>query len=157
MSAKQIALLSLAGALGLAAPIPARAAPPAPITAAALDHVSLYVRDPDASAAFYTSLFGLKQIPAPVPNARWLVMGAGVTLHIIGGRTTPLAHTKWDHMAVACADMDLMIQSLKAKAVPWTDIEGRNTPQVRPDGVKQIFVQDPDGYWIEINDALKAR
>jgi catechol-2,3-dioxygenase len=23
---------------------------------------------------------------------------------------------------------------------------------VRPDGVKQIYFQDPEGYWIEIND-----
>jgi len=29
--------------------------------------------------------------------------------------------------------------------------------EVRPDGVKQNFVRDPDGYWIEINDALKPR
>ena len=25
-------------------------------------------------------------------------------------------------------------------------------PQVRPDGIKQVYLQDPDGYWIEIND-----
>jgi catechol 2,3-dioxygenase-like lactoylglutathione lyase family enzyme len=25
--------------------------------------------------------------------------------------------------------------------------------QIRPDGVRQIYFQDPDGYWIEINDA----
>ncbi len=28
---------------------------------------------------------------------------------------------------------------------------------VRPEGVKQTFVRDPDGYWIEINDALRSR
>lgn len=33
--------------------------------------------------------------------------------------------------------------------------EGKREIQTRPDGVQQIFVQDPDGYWIEINDALK--
>ena len=22
----------------------------------------------------------------------------------------------------------------------------------RPDGVKQVYFQDPDGYWIEVND-----
>jgi len=25
-------------------------------------------------------------------------------------------------------------------------------PQVRPDGIKQVYLQDPDGYWIEVND-----
>jgi lactoylglutathione lyase len=125
--------------------------------AAALDHVAIHVRDADASATFYKTVFGLKQIPAPVPFARWLVMSNGVTLHIVAGRKTPVEHAKWDHIALACADMDKMIQTLKEKGIPWTDIEGRNVPQVRADGVKQIFIQDPDGYWIEINDALKGR
>jgi len=126
-------------------------------SAAALDHVAIYVRDPDVSAEFYKKVFGLKQIPAPVPFARWLAMGNGLVLHIVPGRTTPLDHSKWDHIAVACADMDVMIRTLKDQNIPWTDIEGRKAPQVRADGVKQIFVQDPDGYWIEINDALARR
>ena len=25
-------------------------------------------------------------------------------------------------------------------------------PQVRPDGVKQIYLQDPEGYWLEVDD-----
>ena len=29
---------------------------------------------------------------------------------------------------------------------------GCKTPQVRPDKVQQIYLQDPDGYWIEVND-----
>jgi len=24
---------------------------------------------------------------------------------------------------------------------------------VRPDGVRQIYFQDPDGYWLEVNDS----
>ena len=24
--------------------------------------------------------------------------------------------------------------------------------QVRPDNIKQIYLQDPEGYWIEVND-----
>lgn len=146
----------LAGLLGLALPGvgAAQAAGPA---VAAFDHVAIHVRDPDASAAFYSQVFGLRPVPAPVPFARWLVMGNGVMLHIVAGRTAPPGHSKWDHIALACADMDAMMRTLAEKNIPWTDIEGRHVAQVRQDGVKQIFVQDPDGYWIEINDALKAR
>jgi hypothetical protein len=36
-------------------------------------------------------------------------------------------------------------------------MEGEHSPQVRSDGVRHIFVQDPDGYWIEINDSLKKK
>jgi len=147
----------LAIALLVAAPSGAFAAQSEPPSAAAFDHAAIYVRDLDASANFYKSVFGLKQVPAPVPFARWLVMGNGVMLHIVSGRTTPLVHSKWDHIALACADMDVMIQTLSEKSIPWSDFEGAKSPQIRADGVKQIFVQDPDGYWIEINDALKSR
>ena len=26
------------------------------------------------------------------------------------------------------------------------------TATVRPDGVHQVYLQDPDGYWVEVND-----
>lgn len=124
---------------------------------ASLDHVALYVVDLDRSVSFYKSLFGFSEIKAPFPIARWLVAGNGLTLHIVSGRTKPLENTKWDHFALSCPDMDQMIAVLAANKVPWTDMEGNHAPQIRPDGIKQIFVRDPDGYWIEVNDMLKAR
>ncbi len=145
--------------LALAALLPAYPAALAEETrpSAALDHVAIYVRDLDSSTAFYKDIFGFREVKAPFPTARWLVTGGGSTLHIVSGRTEPLKNTKWDHFAVSCADMDKMIAALDAKKVDWTDIQGRREPQLRPDGVRQIFIRDPDGYWIEINDALKPR
>jgi lactoylglutathione lyase len=130
--------------------------PPAPV-AASFDHLALYVADLDRSATFYKTVFGFTETPAPVGFARWLVMGNGVMLHIVRGRPAPADASKWDHFALSCADMDRMIASLDAAGIEWADIEGKRTPQVRADGVKQIFVRDPDGYWVEINDALKPR
>ncbi|MDX3899666.1 MAG: VOC family protein [Sphingobium sp.] len=124
---------------------------------ASLDHVALHVRDLNGSTAFYKDLFGFGEVKAPFPTARWLVMGGGLTLHIVSGRTEPLTNTKWDHFAISCADLRKMIADLDAKKIAWTDIQGKHEPQVRPDGVQQIFIRDPDGYWIEINDALKSR
>lgn len=124
---------------------------------AAMDHISITVADADKSAAFYSDLFGFKQVPAPVPMARWLVMANGVMLHIVGNRKAPSEHSRWDHLALACADLDAVVEKLDGRHVSWTNMEGGHVPQVRSDGVKQIFVQDPDGYWIEINDALKRR
>jgi lactoylglutathione lyase len=122
---------------------------------AAMDHVAISVVDPDKSAAFYTDLFGFKQVPAPVPMARWLVMANGVMLHIVGNRTASSQHSRWDHLALSCANMDAVISKLNARHIAWTNMEGGRLPQVRADGVKQIFIQDPDSYWIEINDAAK--
>lgn len=125
--------------------------------AAAMDHVAISVVDIEKSAAFYRDLFGFKAIATPVPMARWLRMANGVTLHIVGNRTADSPHSRWDHLALSCDDMEAFIARLDARHVVWSNMEGGRTPQVRADGVKQIFIQDPDGYWIEVNDALKQR
>lgn len=122
-----------------------------------MDHVAISVADADKSAAFYQALFGFRQVHAPFPTARWLVMGNGVMLHIVGNRSEPSPHSRWDHLALACADMDAFIANLDARHISWSNMEGGHVPQLRGDGVKQIFIQDPDGYWIEINDAIKQK
>jgi lactoylglutathione lyase len=124
---------------------------------AAMDHVAISVADADKSASFYQEIFGFRQVPAPVPMARWLVMANGVMLHIVGNRTVPSPHSRWDHLALACAYMDAFIAELDSRHVAWSNMEGGHSPQVRSDGVKQIFIQDPDGYWIEVNDGLKNK
>ncbi|AOH87044.1 hypothetical protein AWL63_22905 (plasmid) [Sphingomonas panacis] len=102
-------------------------------------------------------MFGFREVPAPFPIARWLVTGNGLMLHLVKGRSLPVDNTKWDHIAIAWGPMEETIATLDAKKIAWSDIQGRHVPQIRPDGVKQIFVRDPDGYWIEINDSLKNR
>jgi lactoylglutathione lyase len=122
-----------------------------------IDHVAIYVSDLQRSVAFYKDTFGFERVPMPVTFAAWLSMGKGVMLHIVAGRKEPVANTKWDHLSIACSDIAVMTASLDAKHIPWASMEGKPEPAVRFDGVKQIFVKDPDGYWIEINDALKVR
>ena len=122
-----------------------------------VDHVAIYVTDLQRSVAFYKDTFGFEQIPMPVTFAAWLSMGKGVMLHIVGGRKEPVANAQWDHLSIACSDMAVMTASLDAKHIQWASMEGKPKPAVRFDGVKQIFVKDPDGYWIEINDALSIR
>lgn len=49
--------------------------------------------------------------------------------------------------------MERFIENLKAKDYPfesWGGVKGEVTNRV--DGVKQIYIRDPDGYWLEIND-----
>lgn len=124
------------------------------------DHVAFYVSDLRASVAFYHDTFGFSEVPIPfkIPlSAAWLQMGEGVMLHLVAGRKEPVTNSRWDHLAVGCESMDAMIAWLDARHVSWTDMGGKHEPQVRPDGVKQIFVRDPDGYWVEINDALKGK
>jgi catechol-2,3-dioxygenase len=70
-----------------------------PLTAA-IDRVAISVADADKSASFYKEIFGFRQIPAPVPMARWLVIANGAMLHFVANRTSPSPHSRWDHLAL---------------------------------------------------------
>src|SRR6185295_3636761 len=63
-------------------------------SAITIDHVALHVSDLDASVAFYSGLFGLQEIPAAAKGRRWLSLGKGVALHLLGGRTQPVADVR---------------------------------------------------------------
>lgn len=140
----------------LAAATSASAETPA-VNGTALDHIAIHVRDAGRSAAFYSDVFGLRQVPAPVPFARWLVMSNGTMLHNVEGRSTPVSNAKWDHFALTVPDLAALIARLDAKQIEWSDLQGASRPQVdiRGNGVKQIFIRDPDGYWIEVNDVRR--
>jgi len=36
--------------------------------------------------------------------------------------------------------------------VKYRNFAGDSKVTMRPDGVRQIYLQDPDGYWIEVNE-----
>ena len=123
----------------------------------AIDHVALHVADLEVSVAFYTNVFGLKEIPAAAAGRRWLSLGKGVAVHLLGDRKEPVADVRSVHLALTSDDLEPIMERLKDRGVVWSDFAG--TPgavgSTRSDGVRQIFFRDPDGYWIEVNDALK--
>ena len=50
------------------------------------------------------------------------------------------------------------IEAISAAGIAYENWPGTSdTTNVRPDGVTQIYFQDPDGYWIEVNDAVNFR
>jgi lactoylglutathione lyase len=56
-----------------------------------LHHVSLYVRDVDASAFFDATVLGLAEIPNRVGEShiRWFIIDGFRTFHLIGGDPEP--------------------------------------------------------------------
>ena len=126
-------------------------------TTVAIDHVALNVADLEKSVAFYSGVFGFEEIPAAAPGRRWMSLGKGIQLHLLGDRTQPVADNKSVHLALTSDNLDPIMTQLKSRGVTWSDFAG-NVGEVstrRTDGVRQIFFRDPDGYWIEVNDALK--
>jgi lactoylglutathione lyase len=144
------ALFVLLVSAALHAPAQAQDIPAGPTAVA--DHIALNAADADVSAAFYKRTFGMTEIPTKLPRTRWLLMG-DITLHIIGGRTMPVSPNRVVHFAVQTADLDKSIAYFDAHGIAWSDFTGqRRTIQTRFDGVRQVFIQDPDGYWVEVSD-----
>jgi len=46
----------------------------------------------------------------------------------------------------------LYLDELKIKYSDW--LEAPYKVHIRKDGIRQIYFQDPDGYWIEVNDDI---
>ena len=143
--------------LPLAAPALAQDMP----AIARLDHVAIFVADQQKSVDFYHDLFGLSEIPAPFPagGPRWMRFANGIELHIQPGRNAPVQQHRRVHMAIGVASLDPILAKLKARGQGWSDVAGKPgaIQNMRSDGIRQIFFQDPDGYWIEVNDALNRR
>ena len=56
-------------------------------------------------------------------------------------------------MAFTAKNFDEFINHLKNKNINSQTGKGdENKIQIRNDGYKQIFFQDPQGYWIEVNN-----
>ena len=58
--------------------------------------------------------------------------------------------------AASVKNVASILKELEAKKVPYSDWPG--TPgkvNVRTDGILQIYLQDPDGYWIEVNSVAQ--
>jgi lactoylglutathione lyase len=122
------------------------------------DHIALNVADAEASAAFYQRTFDLQNVPTSLPNTRWMSLGNGLTLHLIGGRTVPVSPNRVVHFALRTQDLDKTIAYFDAAGIAWSDFTGKaRSIQTRFDGVRQIFIQDPDGYWIEVSDTRGKR
>jgi lactoylglutathione lyase len=122
-----------------------------------LDHVALQVKDLARSAAFYKEVLGLKEIPAQYPGIRWLAVGDGQAIHLLPGRVRKVTDQE-SHLALATTDLAPVIAALNARHVAWTDGNGKTgvVSHARADGVGQIYIEDPDGYVVEINDGARA-
>lgn len=83
---------------------------------------------------------------------RWFSLGEGKELHILSVVKGDVTINKAVHFALKTSNFDLFIEKLEAMKTEysdWPDVVNKIT--LRPDGIKQVYIQDPDGYWIEIN------
>ena len=123
-----------------------------------INHVAVHVSNLQKSTDFYTNVIGLDTIPEPFHDGlhTWLSMGGKAQLHLIAGAPAGLVHDKYNHLCFSVASMENFVATLTKANIPYQDWPGKqNTVTTRPDGIKQIFFTDPDGYWIEVNNDYK--
>ncbi|MXV53313.1 VOC family protein [Pedobacter sp. HMF7647] len=120
-----------------------------------LNHVAVYVNNLKKSTTFYKDILKLEQIAEPFHDNKhsWFKVAEHSQLHLIEGAKEITEHQKDSHLCFSVASMDSVITKLHQLQIPFSSWTGeKDKVTIRPDGVKQIYFQDPDNYWIEIND-----
>ena len=120
-----------------------------------VNHIAVHVSNLEKSMSFYETILNLEEIEEPFKDGlhAWYDIGGGAALHLIEVGNTPTEISKTNHLCFSMDDMDAFIIRLKSKNYPFEDWPGeKGKITTRPDGVRQIYIQDPDGYWLEIND-----
>jgi lactoylglutathione lyase len=119
------------------------------------NHTTIYVVDLQKSADFYQNVLQLKKIAEPFHDGKhiWMQIGEHAQLHIVSGAKEDIPHDINIHLAFSVPSLEDFLKHLDQANVKYGNWAGNTkAPQVRPDGIKQVYLQDPDGFWIEVND-----
>lgn len=119
------------------------------------NHMALSVYDLQKSAAFYEDVMQLDTIPEPfkIGKHKWFRIGPGLSLHLVNDATEIKEHARNTHLCFSVASIEEITARLNQFGVTYYNVQlERGKVGTRVDGVKQLYIQDPDGYWIEIND-----
>ncbi|WP_179345803.1 VOC family protein [Winogradskyella ursingii] len=120
------------------------------------NHIALSVKDVNISIKFYQKVFHLKEIENTASNSktRWLSLGENKQLHLIPRPDSAIKTDKAVHFALSTSDIDSFVKHLETLNIEYSDWPGiPNKVYVRKDGIQQVYFKDPDGYWVEVNNA----
>ena len=124
----------------------------------ALDHVNICTNRVAETTAFYCDLLDMAADASPVSAdptlARWIRdRGGRAIFHLIapgleGVRADAVAGRGGgaiDHIALACTDHATVVARLETRGVTYRDnvVEGM--------GLRQLFIEDPNGILVELN------
>ena len=128
----------------------------APIQVKHIDHVTLIVKDVEASRQFYVGLLGMNEVPRPGFDFGGAWFQAGATLvHLIEAHEASgpagfpdgilKKSSRNHHFAFEVVDARAAAETLKLLGVELID-----DAKTRPDGAIQVFLADPDGHVVEL-------
>lgn len=118
------------------------------------DHVALHVSDVDRAANFYHDVIKLTEITnrSKIVGVRWFDLGEGKELHLLSMLKSEVTLNKAVHFALHIGKFDEFLNEINQLEIPYSDWPGEvNKITLRPDNIRQIYIQDPDGNWLEVN------
>lgn len=124
------------------------------------DHYTIKVKNLDTSANFYKKVLGLKEIENRTKKdyIRWFSIGNGSELHIVEGNTDRITTNVGIHLALRLKNFDTFLSHLNRYNITQHNSKGiQDSITTRADGIRQVYFRDPDGYWIEVNEADTLR
>jgi len=128
-----------------------------PIAVKTLDHITLVVKDLDASRRFYIDLLGMKEIPRPdfpFPGAWFQAGDTYIHLNLEHAETGEGGNRVADHLVASRTHHFAFIVEDATQAAEVLKSAGTHIasgPRPRPDGWVQVFAFDPDGYVVELS------
>lgn len=121
------------------------------------DHMSIVVNDLEETIDFYTKVLGFHRIddPTGVETIDWVENKTGQQLHFSQGDMSAIKFTKSVHMSFGVDALTPFIANLEKHGIAYESWAGdKSSITIRADGIRQIYIKDPNGYWIEINDRV---
>jgi len=122
----------------------------------AFNHIAIYVKDLETATNFYQNIIGLDTISNPFHDGKhtWFSIGNAMELHLIAGTPSTQTFDQSNHFCFSVHSMEAFTKKLSLQRIAYENLKHEpNSVTMRPDGVKQIYLKDPDGHWVEINDA----
>lgn len=120
------------------------------------NHAAICSQNLKVSNKFYTTVLQLKIVPNPFKDTvhTWYNIGPNLALHVIQGDCPKADFHRGVHLCFNVPSLALFIDRLNIMKVEYGNWKGETgKTEHRVDGVNQIYLRDPDGYLIEINDA----
>ena len=127
-----------------------------PVQVRQIDHITLVVRDVEASRRFYVGLLGMQEVARPAFDFDGAWFQAGSTLiHLIKEHTRSgpagypvevlVRSSRNHHFAFQVDDAKAAAEKLKMLGITLLD-----DAKLRPDGATQVFLTDPDHHVVEL-------
>ena len=117
-----------------------------------LNHIALQVNDLERTAAFYTDLFNMEVTRQTDTMTFLKTIGSTdmITLNRSEAKVTPGQGVVHFGFIVDPAQFDVALDAIQAKAMPVV-----SGPATRDLG-RYVFVEDPNGYTVEIFECLSS-